>query len=55
MGDDSFLFSAHRSSELLKTKLMKLLNYSDMIILQREWNINVGIEVCPSSLWSCSG
>lgn len=25
------LFFAHESSELLKTKLMKLLNYSDMI------------------------
>lgn len=25
------LFFAHKSNELLKTKLMKLLNYSDMI------------------------
>jgi putative zinc finger/helix-turn-helix YgiT family protein len=28
------LFFAHKSSELLKTKLMKLLNYSDMIFYQ---------------------
>lgn len=29
------LFFAHESSELLKTKLMKLLNYSDMIFIKR--------------------
>lgn len=38
------LFFAHRSSELLKTKLMKLLNYSDMIFYKENGTSISGLK-----------
>ena len=38
------LFFAHRSSELLKTKLMKLLNYSDMIYYKENGTSMSGLK-----------
>mgnify|MGYP002656711345 CR=1 FL=1 len=40
------LFFAHESSELLKTKLMKLLNYSDMIFYKMVFHIR---RLCKSN------
>ena len=48
------LFFANKSTELLKTKLMKLLNYSDMIYYKEKWDINIRLEICTPALWPCA-
>ena len=47
------LFFAHESSELLKTKLMKLLNYSDMIFYKENGISMSGLKLCSFALWPC--
>lgn len=48
------LFFAQKSAELLKTKLMKLLNYSDMIFYKENGISMSGLKYAHPPVWACT-